>query len=94
MSAKRILDAVRTLTSAEEMHDRIKAYEDTVRALIERVEELGAKDREREERLKRLFKKMRCHKCTTYLEGKRPGDTIVVHECQEVFLARCWGTEP
>ena len=94
MSAKRILEAVRTLTSAEEMHDRIKAYEDTVRALIERVEELSTKDRQREERLKRLFKKMRCQKCNTYLESKHPGDTIVVHECQEVFLARCWGTEP
>ena len=88
------MEAVRTLTSAEEMHDRIKAYEDTVRALIERVEELGDKNRQQEERLKRLFKRMRCQKCNTYLESKHPGDTIVVNECQEVFLARCWGTEP
>ena len=94
MSAKRILDAVRTLTSAEEMRDRIKAYEDTVRALIERVETLSNQNKRQEDRLKRLFKKMRCPKCTTYLESKQPGDTIVVHECEEVFLARCWGTEP
>ena len=94
MSAKRILEAVRTLRSAEEMHDRITSYQDTVRALVERVEELNTKNRQQEERLKRLFKKMRCPKCTTYLESKQPGDTIVVHECKEVFLARCWGTEP
>ena len=94
MSAKRILEAVRTLTSAEEMKDRITSYQDTVRALIERVEELSAKNRTQEEKLKRLFKKMRCPECTTYLESKRRGDTIVVHECKAVFLARCWGPEP
>ena len=94
MSAKRILGAVRTLTSAEDMHDRITSYQDTVRALSQRVEELSAKNRDQEERLKRLFKKMRCPQCTTYLESKGPGDTIEVHDCTKVFLARCWRTEP
>ena len=94
MSAKRILDAVRTLTSVDDMQDRITTYEDTVRVLLERVEDLTKKNKDQEERLKRLFKRMRCPKCTTYLDSKRPGDTIVVHECHEVFLARCWGTEP
>ena len=94
MSAKRILEAVRTLTSAEEMHDRIKAYEDTVRALIERVEELSTKNCQQEERLKRLFKKLRCPDCNHYLESKLPGDTIVAHDCSKVVLTHCWGTYP
>ena len=94
MSARRILDAVRTLTNVEDMQDRITTYEDTVRVLLERVEDLTKKNQDQEERLKRLFKHMRCPRCTTYLESKRPGDTITVNECREVFLARCWGTEP
>ena len=94
MSARRILDAVRTLTSVEDMQDRITTYEDTVRILLERVEDLTKKNQDQEDRLKRLFKHLRCPRCTTYLDSKRPGETIVVNECKEVFLARCWGTEP
>ena len=94
MSARHILDAVRTLTSAEEMRDKITAYQDTVRALVERVEELSAQNKQQEDRLRQLFKKMRCPRCTTYLESKKPGDTIEDHDCQEVCLVRCWGPEP
>lgn len=94
MSAKQILDAVRTLTSVEEMQDRITTYEDTVRQLLERVEDLTEKNQDQEERLTELFKHLRCPRCTTYLARKRAGDTIVVHECKEPVLARCWGTRP
>lgn len=90
-NAKQLLDAVRALTSAEEMRDKIKAYEDTIRDLIERVETMGVANQRQKERLDQLFKKMRCPACTLYVESKRPGDTVEETECQKVFLARCWG---
>ena len=94
MSAKNILEAVRTLTSSSEMHDRVKSYEETIRQLIQRVEELATENHRRKDQLARLFKKMRCTDCNHYLESKLPGDTIEVHECKKVFLTHCWGTEP
>ena len=94
MSAKQILAAVRTLTSSEEMQERVTSYEETIRQLIQRVEELATENQRRKDQLARLFKKMRCTDCTHYLESKLPGDTIEDHECKKVFLTRCWGPEP
>lgn len=93
MSAKKILEAVRTLTSAEEMRDKIASYQETIRALIERVEQLAQQNNLQKERLEQLFKKMQCPDCVHYLESKAPGDTIECHECKKVFLARCWGIQ-
>ena len=85
MNAQHILQAVRSLTSAEDMQDKIASYQDTIRTLIERVEVLSDKNRQ-EERLERLFKKMRCPACSYYLASKAPGDTIEVTDCTKVFL--------
>ena len=94
MSAKKILEAVRTLTSSEEMRERVTSYEETIRQLIQRVEELSTENQRRKDQLARLFKKMRCRDCNHYLESKRAGDTIEVYECKNVVLTHCWGTEP
>ena len=94
MNAQHILAAVRTLTTSEEMRNKVKSYEETIRQLIQRMEELANDNQRHKDKMDRLFKKMRCPACTLYLESKQPGDTIEVHECQKVFLTRCWGTEP
>ena len=94
MSARQLLDAIKQLSIDEELRDKIKSYEETIRQLLELLEDLSRRNQRDEERVNQLFKKMRCPTCTLYLESKQPGDTIEVHECQKVFLTRCWGTEP
>ena len=94
MSAKRILEAVRTLTSVDEMKDKIDSYQDTIRTLIERVEQLVQRNDTLEQKMAHLFKKLRCADCNHYLESKLPGDTIVAHDCSKVVLTHCWGTYP
>ena len=76
------------------MKDKIDSYQDTIRALIERVEQLAQRNDTLEQKMAHLFKKLRCPDCIHYLESKRPGDTIVAHDCSKVVLTHCWGTYP
>lgn len=88
MSARRLLDMVRTLAALEE---KVEESEATVKALLIEVDRLSEVNRRQQATMDTIFKKMQCPSCTHYLESKRSGDTIEGRPCTSVFLTRCIG---
>ena len=91
MNAQQILTTMRGLTTLNDLETKVKEAEDTVQMLIQEVDRLTKCNRQQEEALANIFKRMRCPSCTQYLESKRDGDTIEGRPCNKVFLSRCIG---
>ena len=91
MNAQQILTTMRGLTTLGELQTKVKDAEDTIEMLLREVDRLTKCNREQEEALKNIFKRMRCPSCTQYLESKREGDTVEGRPCNKVFLSRCIG---
>ena len=91
MNAKQILTTMQTLASFEALEAKVKESEETMHSLIQQVDMLTKVNRQQQETLDNLFKKMQFPSCTHYLESKGAGDTIEGRTCDKVFLTRCWG---
>lgn len=93
MNAQQILHGIQALTHMEQMNIKIKDAEETINTLLQRMEDLRKSNAQQQQTLEAIYHKMQCPACRAYLESKSPGDTIEGHQCNKVFLTRCWGVQ-
>jgi len=90
MNAQQILHGIQALTQLEQMNIKVKESEETIRTLLVKLDKLSKNNEQQQQTLDAIFHKMQCPACRAYLESKSPGDTIEGHQCNKVFLTRCW----
>ena len=93
MNAQQDLANMRLRCNVKRLQTQVTEAEKTTNTLISRVDSLNETVLLQQQMLDSLLYKMRCTTCNSYLESKRPGDTIEGHQCQQSVLTTCFGIQ-